>query len=422
MHPDRLQIAAYLDGALDDQERAELRGHILTCPACAARLEQLRADARRIATALSHSPTPDVRASVRARMRRPAGYAWLQQGLALAGALVALLLFALLVGGRGAVTAARVPDQLVIVDRSNSQLVALDAAGGARLATLKLVEMPITLIYDQIRDQLYVLSGKSVLVVDARTFQPSGRWEAPAPFAAATGMALDARGGRLYIAQPGGVVALALDAPEIVEERTIELDQPPDALTLSPDGMALFALNADEARLWTIDLASGRTRAQTLAPSRPRSGHLGVSSDGQYVYVLLTSVGERGDQPGIWRVDRDGQAPAPTLLATTPPPWDLALLDTGQIAIPRGDGRTGGVELLAADTLSTTGHLDPTYDQHHVVAGPNGTLYGLNFTRPAITRFDAATGAVTWRTPEDRGLVPWDGVYVRGGWRWPWER
>jgi len=421
MHPDRLQIAAYLDGALDDEERAELRGHILTCPACAARLERLRDDARRISVALSGSSAPDVRASVRARLRSPARNAWLGQSLALAGALAALLLFAVLVGGRGAATAGRVPDQLVIVDRSNAQLVALDAASRARLATLKLDQLPIAVTYDQIRDRLYVLLAKSVIAVDPRTFQPAGRWEAQEPFASGAGMALDARGGRLYVAQPGGVVALSLGSPEIAEERTFDLGQPPGALALSPDGTALFALNEDQARLWTIEIASGSARSQTLASSRPRSGYLSVSGDGRYVYVLLTSVGERGDQPGLWRVDRDGQAPAPTLLTPTPSPWDLELLDTGQLAIPRGDGRVGGVELVAADTLSPTARLEPTYDQHHVVAGPNGTLYGLNFTHATITRFDATTRTVAWRTPEDRGLVPWDGVYVRGGWRWPWE-
>jgi DNA-binding beta-propeller fold protein YncE len=419
MHPDQLRIAAYLDGALDDQERAELRGHILTCPACAARLENLRADARRISVALARSPTPDVRASVRARLRRPARDAWLGQGLALAGALAALLLFALLVGGRGAITAGRTPDRLVIADRSNSQLVALDAGSGTRLATLKLDQLPLVITYDQARDRLYVLLTQSVLAVDPHTFKPAGDWQAPEPFAAGAGMALDERGGRLYISQPGGVAELSLDAPDMAVERTIDLAQAPGALALSPDGTALFALNADQGRLWTITTRTGGARSQTLAPERSRSGYLSASRDGRYVYVLLTSVGERGDQPGLWRIDRDGQAPAPTLLAPTPTPWDLELLDSGQLAIPRGDGRTGGVELMATDTLSTTVRLDPGYDQHHVVAGPDGALYGLNFTHATITRFDAATRAVAWRTPEDRGLVPWEGVYVRGGWRWP---
>lgn len=421
MHPDQLRIAAYLDGALDDRERAELRAHILICPACAARLERLRADARRISATLARSPAPDVRASVRAQLRRPARYAWLAQSLAFAGALAALLLFALLVAGRGAVTAGPAPDRLVIADRSNSQLVALNADSGARLATLKLDQLPLSVAYDQIHDRLYVLLSQSVLVVDARTFQPSGRWQAEQPFPASAGMALDTRAGRLYVAQPGRVVALSLDTPDMAEEQSIDLGQTPGALAISPDRATLYALNADQARLWTIATRSGGARSQTLAPERSRSGYLSLSGDGRYVYVLLTSVGARGDQPGLWRVDRDGQAPAPTLLAPTPTPWDLELLDSGQLAIPRGDGRVGGVELVAADTLSTTARLEPDYDQHHVVAGPNGALYGLNFTHATITRYDAATRTVAWRTPEDRGLVPWEGVYVRGGWRWPWE-
>ena len=63
MHPDTLQLAAYLEGALGDAERADLRAHVLTCASCAARLEQLRADSRRITLALSSGAVPDVRAS-----------------------------------------------------------------------------------------------------------------------------------------------------------------------------------------------------------------------------------------------------------------------------------------------------------------------------------------------------------------------
>src|SRR5688500_7639401 len=153
MHPDTYQLAAYLDGALGDAERADLRAHILTCATCAARLERLRDDGRRITVALSSGAVPDVRAAVRARRRRSAGqHAWLARGLALAGALAALLLFAVLAGTRAGGTAGRGPDLLVFMDKSNTQLVALDANGGARLATLKLAEMPIGIKYDEIRD------------------------------------------------------------------------------------------------------------------------------------------------------------------------------------------------------------------------------------------------------------------------------
>jgi DNA-binding beta-propeller fold protein YncE len=421
MHPDTLQIAAYLDGALAEQERAELRAHVLTCPACAARLEQLRDDARRITVAISSAPAVDVRAAVRARLGRTIARVWLGRGLALAASLAALLVFAVLVGARGGATAGRAPDQLVIADRSNAQLVALDAVTGARQATLKLAEAPAGIAYDAMRERLYVLSASSVLAVDPRAFQLAGQWDAPEAFAAASGMALDSGGGRLYVAQPGGVVALSLGPPEMAVAQIYDLGQTPGALALAPDGATLFALNSEQARLWTIDTSSGAARSQALAPSRTRSGYLSVSRDGRNVYVLLTSVGERSDRPGLWRVDRRGQAEAPTLLAQMPSPWDIELLDSGQLAIPRGDGRVGGVELVSADTLSTTARLEPGYDQHHVVAGPNGALYGLNFTRATITRFDANAGTVIWRTPEDRGLAPWDGVYISGGWRWPWQ-
>src|SRR5262245_35641191 len=112
MHPDLTRLALYLDGALDEAARTDVRGHLLTCPACAARLERLRADAPRI-TASVAGPTPDVRAAVRARLRRGGRSAWLLRGGALAGALTALLLFALLIGIRaGSTTLGRAPDRL----------------------------------------------------------------------------------------------------------------------------------------------------------------------------------------------------------------------------------------------------------------------------------------------------------------------
>ncbi|MEO7910710.1 MAG: zf-HC2 domain-containing protein [Roseiflexaceae bacterium] len=419
MHFDTLRLAAYLDGALGDAERADLRAHVLTCATCTARLERLRADGRRITVALSSSAAPDMRAAVRERLRGSIGRDWLARGLALAGALAALLLFAVLAGTRASGTAGRTPDRLVIIDRSNSQLVALDATNGARLAALKLTEMPIGIKYDEIRDRLYVLLAQSVIAVDPRTFQLVGRWDAPQPLVTGNGTALDARDGRLYVAQPGGILALALDAPQITVARTYDLSSTPGALAISPNGTLLYALNAEQARLWTIDVTDGSARSQTLAAGNPRSGYLGVSHDGHAVYVLLTGAGARSDRPALWRIDRSGQAETPTLLAQSPTPWDLELLDSGQLAIARGDGRTGGVELIAADTISTTARLEPDYDQHHVVAGLNATLYGLNYTRATITRFDTSTRAVIWRTPEDRGLVPWDGVYVSGAWRWP---
>jgi DNA-binding beta-propeller fold protein YncE len=419
MHFDTQQLAAYLDGGLSDTERADLRAHVLTCATCAARLDRLRDDGRRIAVALSSSPTPDVRGAVRARLARGSpGRTWLARGLALAGALAGLLLFAVLAGARAGATAGRVPDRLVVLDKSNAQLVALDADTGARQATLRLAESPIGIKYDQIRDRLYVLLARSVIVVDQRTLHEVGRWDAPQAFSGA-GLALDAPAGRLYVAQPGGVAALAIDQPEIALAQSYDLGSNPSALSLSPNGATLYALNAQQARLWTINTADGGARSQALAAGNSRSGYLGVSSDGRSVYVLLTGAGPRGDRPALWRIDRAGQAEAPALLAQAPTPWDLELLDTGQIAIPRGDGRAGGVELIAADTLSTTARLEPAYDQHHVVVGPSGTLYGLNYTHATITRFDGSTGAVVWRTAEDRSLVPWDGVYVRGGWRWP---
>ncbi|HEX9374457.1 MAG TPA: zf-HC2 domain-containing protein, partial [Roseiflexaceae bacterium] len=117
MHPDNLLLAAYLDGAIDPDERAELRAHMLTCPACTARLERLRDDARRIDAALGAGAVQDVRAAVRARLRRPAPGAWLARGAAATGAIAALLLFAMLIGSSRGGTAGRTPDRLFVTDK-----------------------------------------------------------------------------------------------------------------------------------------------------------------------------------------------------------------------------------------------------------------------------------------------------------------
>src|SRR5262245_49548765 len=162
MHPDTLRLAAYLDGALDPQSQADLRAHVLTCATCAARLERLRSDARHItATLSSGGATPDVRAAVRARLRRPAPGAWLARGAALAGALAALLLFAVLIASRSGATLGPVPDRLFVTDRRGGEVVVLNASDGARLASFPAGGSPTNIVYDAWRDQLYVMIDQS---------------------------------------------------------------------------------------------------------------------------------------------------------------------------------------------------------------------------------------------------------------------
>jgi DNA-binding beta-propeller fold protein YncE len=232
-------------------------------------------------------------------------------------------------------------------------------------------------------------------------------------------MALDGRGARLYLGQPGNVAALALDQPKLTTARSYAIDGTPNELALAPDGRTLYALDEMQARLWTIDLASGGVQLRTLgAPSGTRYGFLAANADGEHVYALLTRAG-RGDQAALWRAGRDGATDGPIILADRPPPWDMALLDTGQLAIARGDGEKGGVELIDTGSLTTTARLDQQRDQHHVAIGPDGALFGLNFTHNTVTRFDTKSGNVIWRTPEDGRFQPWHGAYVPGGWRWP---
>ena len=421
MHPDIGQLAAYLDSALGSDERAALRAHILTCTACAVRLERLRDDARQITTTLSTGGAePDVRAAVRARLRRPALGRWLCRGLAVAGAVAALLLFAMMLGAGSHGTASGIPDQLFVTDKQGGMLVVLDARDGSTRGETKLGENPTSITYDEARGQLYVMLKQSIIAVDPYTLQVVRTWSAPRPFDLYSGMALDARRTRLYVAQPGSITVLALDTPEIAVAQTYEVGQSLNVIALSPDGETLYALDWQQARLWTIDIIDRSVRSQTLAQPYPgRFGGLAVSRDRRFVYVLLTRAG-RDDQPALWRIDHSGASDAPRLLNDRPPPWDMELLGTSQLAIPRGDGVKGGVELVDSSTLSTVARIDEAYDQHHVSTGPDGAVFGLNFTRRTVTRFDGKTQGVVWRTPEDQRWQPWDGVYVPGSWRLPW--
>ena len=205
MHPDtyssqRTSTARSIGGA------PATRAHILTCAACSARLERLRGDARRIAT-FAAGPAPDVRAAVRARLRRKGPAVWLARGGALAGALAALLLFALLIGISGG-TVGRVSDRCLFVDRQTGQLIELDASSGQRLRQVVVGDQPTKVRFDRQLDRAYVVLAQAIVAVDMRTLAVVDRGMPPSPFRPNAGIALDERRGRLYVAQPEGVIAL----------------------------------------------------------------------------------------------------------------------------------------------------------------------------------------------------------------------
>ncbi len=432
MHPDTPQLAAYLDGALGATERAELRGHILTCPACAARLEQLRADAQLITRSIAASgPAPDVRATVRARLRRRRPVSWLARGGALAGgfagAVAALLLFAVLIGARSSgVSFGRVPDRLFVVNIRSGQLIALDPTDGKELTSAVIGASPSKVRYDERRGRLYVMLNQAIVAIDPQTLAEIGRWDALQPFANDAGIAIDGEHARLYVALPGGIVALALDTPQPTEVRTFSVASS-GALALTPDGRTLFALDQQAAMLWALDLQSGVAGLQPLPGGvAGRRGWLAMSPNGQHVYALrqagASSSGQaREDDPAmLWRIDTgSGRTEGPFPITAEPWSQDLLAIDAGHLAISRGDGRIGGVEIVDTANFQTTDHLDPSYDEHNLVGGPRGSLFALNWLHHTVTRYSLDTQVVTWRVEMNDHFFR-DGVYVRGGWRWPW--
>jgi hypothetical protein len=425
MHPDLAQLAAYLDGALDATARAAVRAHLLTCPDCAARHALLRGDSQRIAAFAASTAAPDVRAAVRKKLRRGRPAGWLLRGGALAGAVATLFLFGLLISvGAGSATLGPLPDRLVVVDRNNGRLLALDPDDGDILSSVQVGDMPTKVRYDERAGRLYVLVKQAVVALDARTLAEVARWDAPQPVDLASGMARDARRGRLYVAQSAAPTIQALDTATFMPAGSFGVGRDPRALALAPDGATLFALDYD-GMLWTIDPLGGTKSAQSLSGGAPWPlAWLALSANGQTVYVLHASGGPQTWTPQLWRVDaRSGAISGPTPLPGGEAPWDLLLVGERQLAIPRGNGKTGGVLVVAADDFRAARQISPESDQHHAISGPGESIFTLNFSHGTVARYDIArTPAEAWRAqlPGQPPAMPYDGAFVPGGWRWPW--
>lgn len=413
MHPNSQQLAAYLDAALDETRRADLRAHLLTCPRCNARLERLRADANRIA-ALSSAPAPDMRAAVRARLGRPAPASWLGHAVVLSGALVTLLLLVVLVAARGGATLGYAPERLFVIDNMAEQLLEIDAETGMRRAAMAIGEQPIDLGYDETADWLYVLHRQGVAAIQPQPLEITRHWDAPQPLDSGAVMALDQNHGRLYIASPGQRAIFVLDATTLSETGRIATEFAPIRIALAPDGRTLYSLALNDSSIWSIDLKTSVATAHPVEQGDNLSrGWMVISGDGARLFVLRW-----GQQMTLSRIDtRSWVVERRAALAAGKSPWDLTLLPDGQLAIPRGDGQTGGVEIFAADTLTASVRIDPQSDQHHTVAGPAGTVFALTLGGD-ITRYSSTTGETIWQVklPAQRIV---SGIFVPGGWRWP---
>ncbi|MFO7170842.1 MAG: hypothetical protein DIU80_022675 [Chloroflexota bacterium] len=417
MHPDDLQLATYLDLPSDAPGYQELRAHVLTCSRCAARLALLREDSRRIPAALAGTgDTPDVRAAVRARLRRGGLPLWLGQGAQLALMLAGVLVFALLLAARTG-TAAHRPDALFVADRRGERIVALSPEDGAQLAEVALGAPPLELAYDARRDRLYVLAEGSVIAVEGRRLALRGRLPlAQIGDTSRAGMALDERRDRQHVTRRDGVTALALDGDELAVAAEYATDFQPAGLVLASDGQALYTLDAEELTLWKLDLATGAAAQWRLSEvATAQSGKLALDRERRRVLVLQ-QAGLGGEPPALWAVDEaSGAVQGPLVLASDPPAWDLLPLPGGLVAVARGDGRRGGVEVLSLDRPGRVAQISPGTDEHSLVAGPGGVLFGLNWLHGTVARYDTDGRAVSWRTPPSR-WQPWDGVFAPGGW------
>jgi DNA-binding beta-propeller fold protein YncE len=367
-----------------------------------------------------------VRAAVRAKLRRGSPAGWLLRGASLAGALAALLLFALLIGvSAGGVTVGRAPDRLFVVNKQAGTLLGLDAGSGAIFSTIAVGEQPSQVRYDRRADRLYVLLEQAVAAVDTRTLTVTNRWDAPSRFGASADLALDAPRGRLYVANPAGRSVDVLDTATLTPIGSFQFRRAPNALALAPDGDMLFALDED-GMLWTIGTSNGEKSGQLLYDSGAtwQRGWLAISSDGQTLYAL-----HYGEPATLRRIDvRSGRIGPAVALEAGPPPQDMLLLDDRHLAIARGDANRGGVAIVETDSFRVVGNPDPGFDQHHLVAGPNGTIFALNWLHGTITRYDLDANKRAWhdRLGSTQSSLPriapypYDGAFVPGGWRWRW--
>lgn len=413
MHLDTTRLAAYLDNTLDSSEHAAARAHLLTCATCAARLERLRADEQIIRRLAHAGVVPDVRAAVRAKRHRASPLRLLGRGAAFASALAVLLLFALLIGTRSGGAFGWSPDRLFVVDRSRGELVALDPATGAELASAAVGYQPRQVRYSRRADRLYVLDARGIAAVDPQTLTVVARWQPDQHALDGSSFVIDERRGALYVTQPDGAPTI-LDAQTLQQTGNLPVAAGSTALALGSDGSTIYALDSAAAQLTALTLPPNTAAARTWPLDGRTAEQQGwLVAGGQAVYVL-----HAGTRPVLDRIDvRDGSTRRATL-DDGPTPWGLWLLDNGQLAVPRGDSVRGGVEIIDGQILELRQHLDPTADQHAVVVGPANTLFALNWLHGTVTRYDLSRDAPVWQIKLD-GRQPWDGEYVPGGWHWP---
>lgn len=409
--PDIDLLAAYLDGTLSETEYAEVRAKILTDPAWAASLEQLRRDAERITRSAMVRPAPDVRLAVHTNRTRRQMVHWLGRLSTLASIGTVLVLLALLLGSEGSISVGPSMSRLFVVDRGNDQLLVLNPDDGTLLDLVNVGANPSQVLYDYQREQLYVLTSDSIEVIDPYSFAIDELWKPPTPFERSADMVFDAERNLLYIssAEHDRIFVINVDNPR---GRSFAAGSSPTELALSPNSRRLFAIDSQEARLWVFELPSSDTINQWF--DRKNLGRRGWLAPGyeEEVYVL------RGGQPPLLhRFEPDDFPGEFTQLDQGAPVWDIARVGD-KLVVARGDGERGGLDIIDTNTLTTITNLDPSADQHTLVNGPAETVFALNWAHGAVTHYDVATEQVLWRATLD-GQSPYEGVFVPGQWQFP---
>ncbi|HWQ15237.1 MAG TPA: hypothetical protein VNL77_20730, partial [Roseiflexaceae bacterium] len=212
-----------------------------------------------------------------------------------------------------------------------------------------------------------------------------------------------------------------VDVATMTAGAPLALGADPGPLALSADGRTLYGVDQADGALWALALPGGAATRHPLGRGEPGRGAWLAVDDGT-LYALRGAVPSRApgaatDPPAIWRLDARGVLAKPLPVASEPTPQDLVVLADGRLALARGDGRRGGVEILSTRSGAAVARITPPHDLHRLVVGEDGALFALNWRLGIAARYDLAMGREVWRVA--LGGEPRDAAFVVGGWRLP---
>lgn len=180
-------------------------------------------------------------------------------------------------------------------------LAVVDVASNTLVNTLPLADDGFNLAVRPDGQVVYATTADGTLyVVDAATLSVDTTLHVGA---AANGLAFSPDGTVLYVSARDAASVTSIDAQSSEIIRTYPVGGQPQRLAVSPDGSELYVANEDQG-LDVVDVASGNVTS--IGFQTPGYG-LGLTPDGEQIYVLLPDLGE------VRILDRATRAPVKTV-------------------------------------------------------------------------------------------------------------